>query len=176
MKKLSILIFGCLLLSRCTVENSQNTFSDDIEFLKKYTDVIVLGKGKTGPYRRLARRFGVEQHIAFLGSAQNVQDVLSCCHVGVLPTFYDPSSRFILEALAAGKPVITTRFNGAVDHFVDGRHGRVVTTPEDTEALAQAIAHFATTANLEKAAAAIIDDNLKENISTQRVARESAKG
>jgi len=134
--------------------------------------LIVLGAGKAGPYRRLARRFGVERHIAFLGSAENVQDALSISDVGILPTFYDPSSRFILEALAAGKPVITTAFNGAADHFVNGRHGFVVDSPENTRALAEAIAHFTTTANVTKAAEAIAQDNLRDKISTRRVARE----
>ncbi len=134
--------------------------------------LIVLGAGKSAPYRRLARRLGVEPHIVFLGPAENVQNVLSISHVGILPTFYDPASRFVLEALAAGKPVITTRFNGAADHFVDGRHGIVVNSPENTQALAKAITHFATTANVTKAAQAIAQDHLSDTISTRRVARE----
>ncbi|UCD49419.1 MAG: glycosyltransferase family 4 protein [Phycisphaerales bacterium] len=134
--------------------------------------LLVLGAGNVGPYRRLAQRFGVEQHVVFLGPAENVQNVLSISQVGILPTFYDPSSRFILEALAAGKPVITTAFNGAIDHFVDGRHGRVVDTPINVQALAEAITHFACTANIEKAEAAIAEDDLKARISTRRVARE----
>ena len=131
--------------------------------------LIVLGAGRAGPYRRLARRLGVEPHIAFLGPAENVQDVLSISHVGVLPTFYDPSSRFILEALAAGKPVVTTAFNGAADHFVNGRHGVVVDSPDNTRALAAAMAHFSVTANVTKAAEAIAQDELKDRISTHRV-------
>jgi len=134
--------------------------------------LLVLGGGKVGPYRRLAQRLGVERHIVFLGRAENVQDVLSISQVGILPTFYDPSSRFILEALAAGKPVITTVFNGAIDHFVDGRHGRVVDTPNNIQALAQAIRHFTCTTQIEKAEAAIVEDDLRAQISTARVARE----
>lgn len=134
--------------------------------------LLVLGGGKAGPYRRLAQRLGVEQHVVFLGSAENIQDALSVSQVGILPTFYDPSSRFILEALTAGKPVITTAFNGALDHFVDGRHGQVVDTPNNIQALAEAIRHFTCTAHIEKAAAAIAEDDLKAQISIRRVARE----
>jgi UDP-glucose:(heptosyl)LPS alpha-1,3-glucosyltransferase len=134
--------------------------------------LIVVGAGKIAPYRRLAQRLGVAQHIVFLGPSQSVQDVLAISHVAVLPTFYDPSSRFILEALAASKPVITTRFNGATDHFVDGRHGRVVETPENTQALAEAIAHFTTSENITRATQAILADSLKEKISVRRVAGE----
>jgi glycosyltransferase involved in cell wall biosynthesis len=90
----------------------------------------------------------------------------------VLPTYYDPASRFILEALAADKPVITTKFNGAIDMFTNNRHGRIIDVPENIPALAEAISHFTDTKNITKAATAIIKDNLREEISIGRVARE----
>ena len=97
---------------------------------------------------------------------------MSITDVAVLPTFYDPSSRFILEALAAGKPVITTKFNGATDLFENNRHGKVIDTPENIDALAEAIRYFTDTNNIEKTSQAIIEDNLKENISIGRAAGE----
>jgi len=70
------------------------------------------------------------------------------------------------------KPVITTRFNGAIDLFTNHRHGRIIDLPENIPALAEAISHFTDTDNINKAAAAIIKDNLKEQISISRVARQ----
>ena len=134
--------------------------------------LVVLGVGKSDPYRRLAQRLGIEPHVAFLGRTEQVQDVLAFTDVGILPTFYDPSSRFILEALAAGKPVITTRFNGAIDHFTDGRHGRVVDSPDNIAALADAITYFADRTHIEEASQAIVSDELDATISVHRVARE----
>jgi glycosyltransferase involved in cell wall biosynthesis len=90
----------------------------------------------------------------------------------VLPTFYDPCSRYILEALAASKPVITTKFNGASDFFVNNRHGKVLDSPENKDALAEAIRYFTDTKNIENASKAIVEDNLKENISIDRAARQ----
>ncbi len=107
-----------------------------------------------------------------LGHLSHIQVVLSIVDVVVLPTFYDPSSRVILEALAAGKPVITTKFNGAADLFVDHRHGRVVDTPENVDALSEAMSWFTDQENIRKASQAIIEDNLKENVSVSRVARQ----
>ena len=134
--------------------------------------LIVVGAGRSGRYQRLAQRLGIEKRILFLGASPDVRSVLSVSDIGILPTFYDPSSRFILEALAAGKPVITTRFNGATDHFTDGRHGKVVDSPEDIPALAEAIRHFTVPAHIERAARAIRDDHLAEKISIQRVAKD----
>ena len=134
--------------------------------------LVVAGAGKSNAYRRLARRLGVQDRILFLGPVDDIRSVLPAIDVGVLPTFYDPSSRFTLEALAAGRPVITTRFNGATDHFTDGRHGKVIDAPDNIPALADAIRFFANPANSANASQAITEDNLRANISICRVADE----
>jgi glycosyltransferase involved in cell wall biosynthesis len=107
-----------------------------------------------------------------MGPVREIQSLLSAADVAVLPTFYDPSSRFILEAIAAEKPVITTRFNGAADLFVDNRHGKVIDTPEETGKLAEALTYYTNTDNIQKASQAIAADNLKEEISITRVAKQ----
>jgi UDP-glucose:(heptosyl)LPS alpha-1,3-glucosyltransferase len=134
------------------------------------TCLVVAGKGKPDKYFRLAKKLGVEKRIVFLGQVPRIQEVLSVVDVAVLPTFYDPSSRFILEALAMGKPVITTRFNGATDIFINERHGKVIDSPENTAELGRAIRYFANHENIEQASKAIAADNLKETISVKRVA------
>jgi UDP-glucose:(heptosyl)LPS alpha-1,3-glucosyltransferase len=137
--------------------------------------LIVVGNGKLSKYYRLANEINpseTNKNIVFLGPVSHVQNILSISDIAVLPTFYDPCSRFILEALAAGKPVITTRFNGATDFFVNNLHGRVIDSPEDITALAEAIGYFTDTDNIKKASQAIAEDNLKEKISINRVAEQ----
>jgi glycosyltransferase involved in cell wall biosynthesis len=134
--------------------------------------LIVAGDDRTLKYRHIAKRLGVHKKIIFSGAIRQIQNALSIVDVAVLPTFYDPSSRFILEAIAASKPVITTIFNGATDLFVNNRHGKVIDTPEDIPALAEAINYFADRNNIRKASEAIIADNLKEKVSISRVAEQ----
>ena len=55
------------------------------------------------------------------------------------PTWYDPCSRVVLEALCHGLPVVTTRFNGAAEVVGDGRNGVVIDSPRDVSALAAAM-------------------------------------
>jgi UDP-glucose:(heptosyl)LPS alpha-1,3-glucosyltransferase len=132
----------------------------------------VAGNDKTYKYRRLARKLNIHNKIIFLGSVRDIQNVLSVIDVAVLPTFYDPSSRFVLEAIAAGKPVITTRFNGATDLFINDRHGKVIDCAENVPALAQAVSFFTDTNNIRKASQAIVEDSLKEKISISHVAKQ----
>ena len=137
--------------------------------------LIVAGSGRTNKYYRLAEKLNppsAGKRIVFLGHLSHIQNVLSISDIAVLSTFYDPSSRFILEALAAGKPVITTRFNGATDLFVKNRHGKVLDAPENVPVLAEAVSYFTDTNNIQKASQAIAEDNVVEKISIRRAAKE----
>ena len=134
--------------------------------------LIVAGNGRVPKYRRLAKKLNVHKKIIFLGSIRSIQNALSIVDVAVLPTFYDPSSRYILEALAANKPVITTKFNGATDLFVNNRHGKVIDASENIPALAEALNYFTNTDNIQRASQAIIADNLKEKICISRSAKQ----
>jgi UDP-glucose:(heptosyl)LPS alpha-1,3-glucosyltransferase len=134
--------------------------------------LIVAGNDRTHEYRRLAKKLNVYRKIVFLGAVRHIQNALSMTDVAVLPTFYDPSSRYTLEAIAASKPVITTKFNGAADLFVNDRHGKVIDCAENIPALAQAISFFTDTNNIRKASQAIVADNLEEKISISRVAEQ----
>jgi len=137
--------------------------------------LVVIGHDKTFKYRRLARKLGLgtgDRRIVFLGPVSHIEHALKVCDVAVLPTFYDPASRFILEALAAGKPVITTRYNGATDLFVNDRHGKVIDSLENISALAEAINYFTDTSNIERASQAVAEDDLKTQISVRRAAEQ----
>jgi UDP-glucose:(heptosyl)LPS alpha-1,3-glucosyltransferase len=137
--------------------------------------LIVAGNGKINKYRRLAKKLSPSrkiQKVIFMGSVNKIQDALSVIDVGVLPTFYDPSSRFTLETLAAGKPVITTEFNGATDLFTNSRHGKIIDSPENINGLAEAISYFTNTVNIQKTSQAIIEDNIKDKVSINRAAKQ----
>ena len=134
--------------------------------------LVVAGGGKINKFRSIAEKLNVNKKIVFLGHLPHIQNALSISDVAVLPTFFDPCSRYILEALAACKPVITTKFNGASDFFINNRHGKVLDIPENINALAEAIRYFTDTKNIKNASQAIIEDNLKDNISIGRAARQ----
>ena len=136
------------------------------------TYLIAAGSDRISKYRKMAKKLDVEKKIVFSGPVRHIQNILSVIDVAVLPTFYDPSSRFILEAIAAGKPVITTRFNGATDLFIDNRHGKVIDSPKNIGALAEAIRYFADKKNIQKASEAIAADNLIEKVSIERAAKQ----
>ena len=76
--------------------------------------LVVVGKDKTpARYRRLAQRAGIAARVVFAGPQQDVRRFLGAADAFVLPTLYDPLSNAVLEALACGLPVVTSRRCGA---------------------------------------------------------------
>jgi UDP-glucose:(heptosyl)LPS alpha-1,3-glucosyltransferase len=132
---------------------------------KRPAYLIVAGRGQINKYKRIAANAGLKDRILFMGQTGNVQNLLMLSDVAVLPTYYDPASRFILEALGAGKPVITTKFNGAADLFAADRHGKIFDSPDNIEALAEAVRYFCSTENINAAKKAIADDDIKLKVS-----------
>lgn len=136
--------------------------------------VLIAGTKGLGRYQQQVQRLELDNHLVSLGPLDGIADALSICDVAVLPTYYDPCSRFILEALAMGKPVITTRFNGASERFTHQRHGIIIDTPSDHQSLADGMAHFCRDEEIELASQAIVDDNLCDTVSIARHAEAMA--
>ena len=133
--------------------------------------LLAAGSGSANKYQRLAERLGIAERVIFLGPLNSIHVAAAASDAAVLPTFYDPSSRFILEAMAAGVPVITTSYNGASEFLREGSGGYVIREPGDVESLAKAILSFTRTENLARLKAGL-DDELLERISISKAAKE----
>ena len=78
-------------------------------------------------------------NVRFLGVVREMPSLYAAADIFLLPTIYDPFSNACLEALAAGRPVITTRGNGFSEIIENGRHGTVVDNPRDVDAISEAL-------------------------------------
>jgi UDP-glucose:(heptosyl)LPS alpha-1,3-glucosyltransferase len=101
--------------------------------------LVVAGRGRAAPYGGLVRQLKLEGHVAFLGARSDMSDLYAAADLLLHPTFYDPCSLVVLEALGAGLPAITTKYNGASELMPSGRGGMVLDDPRDGKAMADAI-------------------------------------
>jgi UDP-glucose:(heptosyl)LPS alpha-1,3-glucosyltransferase len=101
--------------------------------------LIVAGRDDPAVYIRLAKQLGIGERVYFVGPVSDPRAIYAAADMLVLPTRHDPCSLVVLEALAMGLPVITTRCNGASEIMEDGVHGFVLDDPEDVPALAEAM-------------------------------------
>ncbi|UCD30013.1 MAG: glycosyltransferase family 4 protein [Planctomycetota bacterium] len=100
---------------------------------------VIVGRDNPTFYMHLADRLGVADRILFSGQTQRINAFYHAADLLAHPTFYDPCSRVVLEAMAAGLPIITTRFNGAAERINNGREGYVIDSPANVDALADGI-------------------------------------
>jgi UDP-glucose:(heptosyl)LPS alpha-1,3-glucosyltransferase len=71
--------------------------------------LAVVGSANIAPYQALARQLGIVDRVQFVGYCTDMKRAYYAADFLVHPTFYDPCSLVVLEALACGLPIITTR-------------------------------------------------------------------
>ncbi len=95
----------------------------------------VLGQEAPGAFAQLAQTLGLGERVRFLGKQVGMARFYGAADLFVLPTWYDPFACVVLEALACGTPVATTRCGGGADVVRDGRSGYLIASPADDQAL-----------------------------------------
>jgi glycosyltransferase involved in cell wall biosynthesis len=95
-----------------------------------------------GPLRaaleRQAASLGVAEHVVFAGQRHDVPRWLASFDVFALPSLFEGLCYAVIEAQAAGVPVVATPVGGVRDTVVDGETG-ILVPAEDSAALADAI-------------------------------------
>ena len=81
---------------------------------------------------------GLSDHVKLLGNWSNVAPLLAVADIFVLSSRFEGLSRAMLEAMAAGVPVVATKVQGVEDVITDGIHGLLV-PPKDPQALSKAL-------------------------------------
>ncbi len=88
--------------------------------------------------RELIARLEIEDKVIFAGQRDDLSSLLQTLDIFVLPSWSEGFGRANLEAMAAGKPVVSTNVGGIPEVVIDGETGFLV-PPHDPEALARAI-------------------------------------
>jgi UDP-glucose:(heptosyl)LPS alpha-1,3-glucosyltransferase len=105
--------------------------------------LMVCGGGRVAPIRRLAGRLGLAGTVHLLGFTPEIRACYHASDLFVLPTYYDPCSLVVFEALASGLPVITTRCNGAGELITQGEEGFIIPAADAHVELADALDQLA---------------------------------
>jgi len=111
------------------------------ELRERYPRILLVVAG-TGPceetLKDVARERGISDHVVFLGARRDMHELLRIFDLYVLPSLSEGMPLALLEAMAAGCPVVATKVGGVPDVIADGYNGMLV-EPRDKDALAKAI-------------------------------------
>jgi len=100
---------------------------------------LIAGSGPLeGELRAAAKALGLGQSLTFLGPCDHVPAVLRATDVFVLASLWEGMPNVVLEAMAAGAPVVATRVEGTVDLLEHNETGLLV-MPRDVPGLVSGI-------------------------------------
>lgn len=142
-----------LLIARLLEEKGIGEYVDAARRLKgryPFARFQLLGPVGSGPSaipREVIDRWHAEGAIEYLGETDDVRPFLAECSVFVLPSYAEGLPRSALEAMAMGKPVVTTDAPGCRETVREGQNGMLVPV-RDVSALADAMERFLVDQNL----------------------------
>jgi glycosyltransferase involved in cell wall biosynthesis len=100
--------------------------------------LVIVGDGPEGAaLRAMAARLGIADRVTFTGRLSEPDTLrrIAAAHVLVLPSFMEGLPIVLMEAMAAGTPVVASRVAGIPELVDDGRNG-LLFTPSKWDELA----------------------------------------
>jgi glycosyltransferase involved in cell wall biosynthesis len=133
--------------------------------------LLVIGDGsERARLEASAREVGAGSSVRFLGHREDARDLLAACDLYANSSISEGISLTILEAMAAGLPVVATRVGGTPE-IVDATCGRLVPS-RDPDALAGALAALAADDTLRQTLGRLARARVEEHFTLDRMVRE----
>jgi len=111
------------------------------EVWQKHNDasLVFVGKGDLDvELRAEALKTSANGRVKFLGWRNDIEQILPLFDILVLPSLNEGMGRVLVEAMAAGKPIVASRVGGIPDLVKHNNNGLLV-PPGDEKAMAQGI-------------------------------------
>ena len=106
---------------------------------RPFCQLAIVGEGPAEQdLRSLCQSLGIASRVVFAGVRRDIPRLLPLFDVFVLPSLYEGFGIAILEAMAAGRPVVATTVGGIPEFVRQGETG-ILVKPGDAASLADAI-------------------------------------
>ncbi|SDG46070.1 glycosyltransferase family 4 protein [Paraburkholderia phenazinium] len=133
-----------------TPRKNLGTVLEALRHLPDNVHIAVAGYLPGSPYPEQARTLGIADRVHFLGLVKEMPVLMHSVDAFVFPSRYEAMSLSLLEAMAAGLPVVTARTAGGAE-IITPECGIVLDDPDDPQALAGAIARLASSGEARRA-------------------------
>ena len=136
-----------LTIARLLGEKGLREYAEAAEIVKQcYPDAEfrLIGQAETSPDAISSdevSRWKTQASIDYIGEVIDVRPHLIECHIYVLPSYHEGMPRTILEAMAIGRPILTTDVPGCRETVVQGENGYLI-PKADAQALAERMIWF----------------------------------
>jgi len=117
--------------------------------LRENCRVLVVGTAKEKPLRRLSGRLGLDADLTLIGASDEVPQIMLAADLLMHPARSESAGGVIVEALAAGLPVLCTAVCGYADHVLRSNGGLVISEPFRQEHMNQQLLEMLNTDKLQ---------------------------
>jgi glycosyltransferase involved in cell wall biosynthesis len=136
------------------------------------TGFALCGEGDMGDeLRRYAAELGLRDRCVFLGAQKNVGSVLRAADLLIQTSDTEGLPNAVMEAMAAGLPVVATRAGGTAEIIEDGQNGLLVPVRDEDGLVAKASSVLADSA-LARRLGECAARHIRESFSPQKAVRE----
>jgi glycosyltransferase involved in cell wall biosynthesis len=111
------------------------------DIIKSFPDctLIIAGRGPLEPELKAeAKSLGIMDNVRFLGMRLDIPELLQIMDCYVLPSLWEGMPMVLLEAMAAGCPIVATNVGGISSVITPEETGSLV-EPEDSKAISNAV-------------------------------------
>jgi len=121
-----------LMLARLLIDKGVREYAEAARIVKaKFPNVIfqLAGRLDSNPSSINSKELEYwikEGYINFLGEISSIQEIVAQCKFYVLPSYREGTPRSVLEALATGRPIITTDTPGCRETVSHGKNGLLI--------------------------------------------------
>lgn len=105
--------------------------------------LVVVGEGKKEPFKKIADTLGISKHVTFIGSVdfKTLRMLYNVCDIFVLPSLLEGFGLTVLEAMAAGKPIVASN-TGGIPEIVKNNVNGILVDPRNHSQLAKALSEY----------------------------------
>jgi glycosyltransferase involved in cell wall biosynthesis len=121
-----------------------------------------------------ARAFGLAESVTFAGHRDDIPQILAALDVFTLPSRWEGLPNAVLEAMAAGLPVVATHVGGVPELVVDAETGLLV-PPQDPAALSRALLTLLENSDLRREMGRAGRDRVRACFSIDRMVQDTAQ-
>jgi UDP-glucose:(heptosyl)LPS alpha-1,3-glucosyltransferase len=115
--------------------------------LRKRCRLYIVGQDKQAPFIALARRLRIDTQVFFLGGRGDVPRFLLGADLLLHPAYLENTGTVLVEAIAAGLPVLATSVCGYAGHVEKAGAGRLIPQPFSQGAMNDLLATMLTSAD-----------------------------
>ncbi|MEW6510662.1 MAG: glycosyltransferase family 4 protein [Bacteroidota bacterium] len=134
---------------------------------------LIIGEGELrGELEAYATELGIADHIIFMGARTDVVPLLGTMDIFVLPSLWEGHPLVLMEAMAAGLPIVASAVDGVTEIVRDGKDALLV-PPGDPLRLAGAIQRLLTSASLRQRLGSKGREVARERFSVKRMVKET---